>query len=235
MFRSKKDILRRLSLAVAMAVIAVCLSTAAYAETNMIMGDVTGDGIVDAEDSLHILRFSVELEEFTPQQKKAADFNGDKYVDSYDSLIVLRSSVGLSPTDDDGDDDFTADQTRLLELCNKERAKKGLSPLVLDKELCRLANIRANEISQMPGLEHKRLDGRSWDTIIDDNNIPFSYRDENIGAAKKKSADLVFEFWMDSEYHRAGILGTQYNKIGIGYYRNENSQYINYWCQIFTD
>ena len=58
------------------------------------IGDVTGDGKVDSEDALKVLRYSVDLENFDDDQKTAADVNKDNVIDSEDSLKILRKSVG---------------------------------------------------------------------------------------------------------------------------------------------
>lgn len=62
------------------------------------LGDVTGDGKIDSEDSLYILRASVNLEKLSDEQTKLADINNDGKVLSDDALAVLRYSVKL--TDD---------------------------------------------------------------------------------------------------------------------------------------
>ncbi len=58
-------------------------------------GDVSGDGIVDARDSLRILKYSVG--EYNLDDKvyfNAGDVNRDNVVDARDSLRVLKYSVG---------------------------------------------------------------------------------------------------------------------------------------------
>ena len=62
------------------------------------MGDLDDDGIITSADSLLILRQSVALEKFTPEQIALCDVDGDGDVTSADALEVLRYSVGLSTT-----------------------------------------------------------------------------------------------------------------------------------------
>ncbi len=60
-----------------------------------VMGDVSGDGVIDSEDALLILRAAMGLVELTPEQEALADFNGDGTVNSEDALLVMRLAMGL--------------------------------------------------------------------------------------------------------------------------------------------
>ena len=62
------------------------------------LGDLDGDGEITAADALVMLRSSVGLEEFTPEQTALADIDHDGAVTANDALAVLRYSVGF----DDG-------------------------------------------------------------------------------------------------------------------------------------
>ena len=57
-------------------------------------GDVSGDGIIDARDSLRILKYSVGTYDLKDEFAKAADINNDGTVDARDSLRILKYSVG---------------------------------------------------------------------------------------------------------------------------------------------
>lgn len=61
-------------------------------------GDVDGDEKITANDSLKILRASVELDTLNDYELPAADADADNSLTSVDALIVLRASVNI----DDG-------------------------------------------------------------------------------------------------------------------------------------
>ena len=61
--------------------------------TIIMVGDVSGDGTVDARDSLRILKYSVGSYELKDGFVKAADLNKDGIIDSRDSLRILKYSV----------------------------------------------------------------------------------------------------------------------------------------------
>lgn len=61
----------------------------------VIPGDIDGDGKVTAADARVGLRGSVDLENLTERQKRAADVDGDGKVTAADAREILRKSVGL--------------------------------------------------------------------------------------------------------------------------------------------
>ena len=67
---------------------------------NFIIGDASGDNIVDSADALMVLRYSVGLgNEVDYSIFVLMDVNGDGNVDSSDALEILRYSVGLSTSE----------------------------------------------------------------------------------------------------------------------------------------
>lgn len=60
------------------------------------LGDVDRDGEITANDALMILRASVGMETFTPEQTRLADVDNDGEISANDALVVLRFSVGLN-------------------------------------------------------------------------------------------------------------------------------------------
>lgn len=127
----------------------------------------------------------------------------------------------------DKEDKSFAEQ--VADLVNAERAKAGLSPLTLDKEISSAALIRTKEIET--SFSHTRPDGRKFSTVLTDKGIRFRGAGENI-AWGYVSPEKVMEAWMNSEGHRANILDPDYKKIGVGH--NKNSAGTNYWTQLFT-
>ena len=61
----------------------------------VIPGDIDGDGKVTAADARVGLRDSVDLENLTKRQKRAADVDSDGKVTAADAREILRKSVGL--------------------------------------------------------------------------------------------------------------------------------------------
>lgn len=110
---------------------------------------------------------------------------------------------------------------QVVQQVNAERAKYGLSPLRVDPELSRAAEIRAKEIVQK--FSHTRPDGSRWITVSK------SAYGENI-ARGQKTADKVMAAWLTSQGHRANILRKSFGSIGVCAYVSGG---ITYWVQIF--
>ena len=109
----------------------------------------------------------------------------------------------------------------VLDLVNKERAKQGLSALVMDKSLLETAMMRGFETAIY--WDHTRPSGASCFTANS------SMMAENI-AAYAGDAKSVMNLWMNSKGHRENILGSGYKSIGIGCV-SVNGAY--YWVQCF--
>lgn len=62
------------------------------------LGDVNGDGYIDAADALFCLRASVGLITLTPEQEAAADVNHDGLIDAGDAILILRYDARLIPS-----------------------------------------------------------------------------------------------------------------------------------------
>lgn len=122
-------------------------------------------------------------------------------------------------------------EEEVLKLVNKERAKAGAEPLKLDMSLCRVAAIRAKEITTV--FDHTRPNGSSCFSALHENNISFGAAGENIAAGQATPKEVVAA-WMDSQGHRENILSEKFHKLGVGYVKT-GSEYKHYWVQMFTD
>lgn len=119
---------------------------------------------------------------------------------------------------------------QVLNLVNQERAKQGLSALSTTSVLSQAANKRAQETSR--SFSHTRPDGTSFSTVLAEYNITYMAAGENIAYGQKTPQEVVTG-WMNSPGHRANILNSKFNKIGIGVYQASNGTI--YWSQLFTN
>ncbi len=109
----------------------------------------------------------------------------------------------------------------VLTLVNKERSAQGLSALKMDQELLEAAMQRAAETNIY--FSHTRPSTLSCFSISSKASA------ENI-AAGQSSASAVMESWMNSSGHKANILGSSYQSIGVGCFTQGG---VKYWVQIF--
>jgi|GEM_PF-4883679 len=116
-----------------------------------------------------------------------------------------------------------------FDITNAERAKKSLPPYVLDDKLCKAAQIRVKELPIK--FDHTRPNGKGGLTAItDDAGFVGTAFGENI-AYGSSTAKEVMEAWMSSKKgHKEAILSSDYNCVGIAYYKSGNTVY---WVQCF--
>ena len=124
---------------------------------------------------------------------------------------------------------ITSDVQAVLALVNKERKAAGLGTVTLSNELCKVADIRAKEITK--SFSHTRPNGANCFTAFKENGITYRYAGENI-AYGQKDANAVMTAWMNSAGHRANILSKNFEKIGIACYQYNGRKY---WVQLFTN
>ena len=112
-----------------------------------------------------------------------------------------------------------------------------LGTLTLDEDLCRAAQIRANEI--VSSFSHTRPDGSSCFSVLKDLSIAYSAVGENI-AAGNKSGEKTFLQWKEDnedysgQGHRRNMLGKNFTRIGIAYTYDADSTYRYYWAMILA-
>lgn len=121
---------------------------------------------------------------------------------------------------------------RVLELVNQERAKAGLSQLVLDKQLCALADFKVNEMDELGYFAHTSPVSGS----LTQQAAAFGIANgcgENIAKGWGMTPDKAMEGWMNSEGHRANILNPKYTRIGIACHVEKNHGKLILWAQEF--
>lgn len=119
---------------------------------------------------------------------------------------------------------------QVLSLVNAERAKHGLSALTLDSTLSDAAAVRAKESAV--SFSHTRPNGSDFSSIFREFGISYRRGGENL-AWGQKTPEAVVQAWMNSSGHRANILNSGYQKIGIGSYTKADGTI--YWAQLFTN
>ena len=107
----------------------------------------------------------------------------------------------------------------VLALMNAERAKAGLSELVMNDDLVAVAQTRAIECSTK--FSHTRPNGKAWYTVSSLTN------GENLAHAvnnNQQKPENVVLAWMLSPTHKANVLRATASSVGIYYYYAENGE-----------
>lgn len=232
-------------------IIAVILSAAAVISTAMVSVsaqglqgyDLNGDGKFDVVDVTY-LQINISGDgQLTDEQKKIADYNNDGKIDVQDvttaQMLISSGDTPTAPTTQP----TTAQPTtkpvsqasynrefadKVIELINAERTKEGIPALQKDTTITNAADTRAKETVTL--FSHQRPNETSWITALIENNVFFSAAAENIAKGQTTPAQVV-KAWMESPSHRQNIMNSNYNKIGVSCYVDNN---VYYWEQLFV-
>jgi uncharacterized repeat protein (TIGR02543 family) len=117
---------------------------------------------------------------------------------------------------------------QVLNLVNSERAKEGLAPLKMSKDLLDIARIRSAEVSIY--FEHTRPSGASCFTAAGSINGAGMLA-ENI-AYGYSTAESVMTGWMNSPGHKTNILRSELTEIGVGCFVDQSGR--TNWVQFFA-
>lgn len=150
---------------------------------------------------------------------------------------AANEQTSVSPdaaTDENSSDGTTTDNgmagdyaTQILDKVNEERAAAGLPALTLSSTLSAAAQQRAVEVQTV--FDHVRPDGSSCFTVFGEYGLNYSWAGENI-AWGQTSVDSVMSDWMNSEGHKANILGANFTQLGVGVYEVNGRKS---WVQLF--
>lgn len=118
----------------------------------------------------------------------------------------------------------------VLVLVNKERAKRGIGPLVMNNNLRLLARMKSMDMRDKGYFSHYSPIYGSPFEMMTKYGVRYSAAGENI-AMGQNSASAVMSAWMNSTGHRANILNPNFKEIGVGVAINKAGKI--YWTQLF--
>jgi len=139
-------------------------------------------------------------------------------------LILLVASVCLvsATTEDD-----------FLILINNERVSVGAGPLSINGNLHTAAQLHSQDMIDQDYFSHTSLDGRTYiDRINDAGYSGYTALGENIAYhSGQADAQQVFDMWMGSSGHRANMLNSNFNELGLGVV---TGQYTSFTASMYT-
>ena len=138
-----------------------------------------------------------------------------------------------------------ADPQEILELVNQERARIGVAPLVMDENVQKSAQLKANDMITkdyrqhiIPGLGDMYTQEMRY-LIYQRAKCSHSSENYYTGAYHPKSDVFVstsreaFNGWMSSKPHREAIQDPKYKKTGFGVSTNNTTLVaVQHFCQI---
>ena len=124
-------------------------------------------------------------------------------------------------------------ERQAFDLINAERAKNGLSRLVWDGELCRVARLHSENMGRLNFFDHEGPDGTDLLDRVGARGIRWKSLGENIAYSQGYDDPAAFAVnqWMHSPKHRANILRGAFTHSAIGIARTSDGRV--YLTQVF--
>lgn len=191
-----------------------------YSSSDKIVGNIPMDYIAQIirENGLSYAELDEQKAWFVENFNIYRGLDGGEYESS-------SGSSGSTSSSSSNDVDIEAFCEEVIRLTNEEREDAGLEPVVADDTAMEYAQIRAEELSVK--FSHTRPNNES--KIV--GGLSFM---EN-AARGQTSPEAVVNSWMNSDGHRATLLGdySDYgNRIGVGCYQDDSGTL--YWIQEFV-
>src|SRR5947209_675419 len=148
-------------------------------------------------------------------------------------VLLLISCVCLARADDRKDlarVGLSEAEKTILELTNKERARKDLPPLEPEAILFKVARAHSANMARKGEMKHV-LDNKNPAQRVEEAGYDYGRVGENIAFSDGlRPADIV-RGWMNSKLHRENILNPKFKHIGLGVARNDKDEV--YYTQVF--
>ncbi len=126
--------------------------------------------------------------------------------------------------------DIRALETEVIRLVNAARARAGRSALTENNQLSQVARTKSQDFINNNYFSHNSPIYGTPFNMLRSFGINFTAAAENIASGQRNAAE-VMNSWMGSPGHRANILDSAYNQIGVGVARDRNGNL--YWTQMF--
>lgn len=98
---------------------------------------------------------------------------------------------------------------------NKHREQLGRTPLHINKKLNLAAQAKLDDMFRQQYFEHESPDGKRPADVIKAAGYDYIVVGENLALGNYKTDEILVQAWMDSPGHRANIIDTKFNEIGV--------------------
>jgi uncharacterized protein YkwD len=131
--------------------------------------------------------------------------------------VYLSTSHPPSPEQAAG---VSAEESRVLELVNRERAKAGMAALKLEPHLAVAARGHSYDMALRNYFSHDSAEGISAEQRLRGSGIDYTEMGENIYEddlpARDQLPERAVRQWMASPGHRKNMLSPAFNQTGVG-------------------
>lgn len=150
-----------------------------------------------------------------------------KYASYADHFLKVGFKEGRLPYE--GAPDVTP--ARIILATNETRQKNGLASLTTDPQLCRIAQIRADEIAAtgLSSFGHTRPNGKPWKSVYEEVGYQTELKCENLEwneYSDRHGSSEVVTMWMNSPTHKQNLLDPSITKVGVAVAKTSDGKVI---------
>ncbi len=176
-------------------------------------------GAIDASKATPIVKEGEDHEDIPIQQPQTGQQEQQSDVDQ-----TQPDSNTQSPTSENNAEPLSEMEQQMVDLVNSERSKNGLSPLTVDLELARVAEIKSQDMAENNYFSHNSPTYGSPFDMMKDFGIDYLAAGENL--AGNSSVEGAHTGLMNSSGHRKNILKPEFTHIGIGIRPSDKYGYL---------
>jgi len=103
----------------------------------------------------------------------------------------------------------------VIRLTNIRRSESDLAPLALNSELTQAAAAKVQDMFRDQYFAHRSPGGLDAGAFAENNGYEYILIGENLALGNFRSDAELVQGWMDSPGHRANILNSRYQEIGV--------------------
>lgn len=123
----------------------------------------------------------------------------------------------------------TQEEQQMIDLVNQERTQRGLKPLKVNLEVTKVARVKAQDMIDNNYFAHQSPTYGSPFEMLTQFGVEYRTAGENL--AGNQTVKAAHQALMNSDGHRANILNTSYQEVGIGII--EGGPYGKMFVQLF--
>ena len=230
----KKTIKIIVSAVVITAVIVLSVMPFGAVEIKRYYGDVNNDNYITTQDAIIALSIAAGIYEDIPagMDFECADIVKDNKIDTIDARYILRTAAGQEFKRHMEGYEFSENADLFLKEVNNMRVEEGSSSLKLSKDLCNVAKKAAEEYATKTGTAFSREDGSYYYTLLDENDISYTFADKIIIPASYSYKQTLKELESIKQSKKA-LCSKNFKKLGVGAYTKDGHTF--YWCIFLTD
>jgi uncharacterized protein YkwD len=153
------------------------------------------------------------------------------------ALLGLLATAFVAPAPAAAADDLTVSQAELamVDALNANRVAAGLVPVRVDSRLMAIARARSTDMATKSYFSHTQPDGKNVFSILTAKGIKWYTAGEIIAKNNyptlADSVDIADYQWMHSAGHKAIIVSTSMNYVGVGLAISSGG--VKYWTAVY--